>query len=244
MSVEYSMFTDCGNREVNEDSIAYAEKNGAHCFVLCDGLGGHGKGDLASSFVTEFVIEYFKYSPNVDRFFNDVLDKAQNGLLVEQKRIGARLEMKTTATVLVICGNKYRYAHIGDSRIYSFRKGKVIERTIDHSVPQMLVMAGDIKEKHIRRHPDRNKLLRVMGIEWENSKYEVCDVGELQSGDAFLLCSDGFWEPVTEKEMCKALKKSDSTETWMNSMVENARKNGAGTDMDNFSAIAVVYKEN
>ncbi len=243
MNIEYSLFTDCGNREVNEDSIAFAEKNGTYCFVLCDGLGGHGKGDLASKFVTEFVIEYFKFSRNADIFFTDVLDKAQNGLLVEQKRIGARFEMKTTATVLVICGNKYRYAHIGDSRIYCFKKGKVHERTIDHSVPQMLVMAGDIKEKHIRRHPDRNKLLRVMGVEWENNKYEVSDVGELHNGDAFLMCTDGFWEPVTEKEMCKALKKTENSDAWLAHMVETARKNSEGTDMDNFSAIAIVYKD-
>ncbi len=239
INIDYGMFTDCGEREVNEDRIGFTEKNNSYCFVLCDGLGGHGKGDLASSFVTEFVLEYFNYSESVDAFFEDVLDKAQSGLLIEQKKLAADYAMKTTAVILVIYDGQFRYAHIGDSRLYVFRKGKVSERTIDHSVPQMLVMAGDIKEKNIRSHPDRNKLLRVMGDTWGSNKYEVSEPAKLKEKDAFLLCSDGFWEPVTEKEMLKALKKSDTADTWLNSMVRVAKDNGMGKNMDNFSAIAV-----
>ena len=79
-------------------------------------------------------------------------------------------------------------------------------RTIDHSIPQMLALAGEIKEKEIRRHPDRNKLLRVVGTDWENPQYEISEDVEKTGGEAFLLCSDGFWENITEKEMVKCLK--------------------------------------
>lgn len=239
MAVTYSTHTNVGSREVNEDSISFAEKNGAYCFVLCDGLGGHGKGELASGYVTQFVREYFEKAESADAFFSDVLDKAQEGLMVEQKRIGVQFEMKTTAVVLVICENRFRYAYIGDSRVYHFRKNKVSERSIDHSVPQMLALAGDIKEKHIRKHPDRNRLLRVMGVEWEGSRYEISDWKDIEAGDAFLLCSDGFWELVVEKEMCKLLKKSEDAEIWLTAMTAVVSKNGAGEDMDNNTAIAV-----
>ena len=240
INIDYSLFTNCGKRDVNEDRIAFTEKNGCYCFVLCDGLGGHGKGDLASAFVTEFVLEYFNYCKSVDEFFEDVLDKAQSGLLYEQKKLAAKFSMKTTAVILVIYDGKYRYAHIGDSRLYVFKKGKIAERTIDHSVPQMLVMAGDIKEKNIRSHPDRNKLLRVMGDTWGNSKYETSEEYPLKENNAFLLCSDGFWEPVTEKDMIKTFKKCDTASEWLNNMATIAQKNGMGKNMDNFSAIAVI----
>ena len=186
---------------------------------------------------------YFEAAESLDAFFDDVLDKAQEGLLAEQKRIGAQFEMKTTAVILVVADAQFRYAYIGDSRIYHFRKNKVQERSMDHSVPQMLAMAGDIKEKHIRQHPDRNRLLRVMGVEWESSRYELSEWNDLQPGDAFLLCSDGFWEPIVEKEMCKLLKKSNDAKTWLDAMSERVQQNGAGTDMDNNSAIAVCITE-
>ena len=244
MRIDFGLFTDEGDRDKNEDSVRVGEKDGAKCFVLCDGLGGHGKGELASAFVSDYVKEYFLSCTDVDSFFEDVLDKAQEGLMNEQRRLGAQFEMKTTATILVIYGNKYRIAHIGDSRVYHFRKYKMLSRTLDHSVPQMLALAGDIKEKQIRSHPDRNRLLRVMGVAWDSPRYELADEGELKNGDAFLLCSDGFWEPITEKEMCKALKKASGAHAWLDSMQQTVRKNGEGTNMDNFSAIAVICTDN
>ena len=243
MKVSYSIYTDVGSRDVNEDSVAVVEKDGAYCFILCDGLGGHGKGELASGYVVEHIKTEFCKCSDVNSFLESIMDQAQEGLLKEQQRIGAQFEMKTTAVVLVVNNDSFRYAYIGDSRMYHFRNNKVKARSLDHSVPQMLAMAGDIKEKHIRKHPDRNRLLRVMGIEWEGSRYELSEAQPLQVSDAFLLCSDGFWEPIVEKEMCKLLKKSSDAEQWLAAMAERVRINGEGTDMDNNSAIAVRIME-
>ena len=113
--------------------------------------------------------------------------------------------MKTTAVVLLTDNEKAIWAHIGDSRLYVFRKNKIVLRTLDHSVPQMLVSSGDIKEKEIRNHPDRNRLLRVMGVPWKRQEYEISEIRSLSECQAFLLCSDGFWEYITEKMMCKYL---------------------------------------
>ena len=104
-------------------------------------------------------------------------------------------------------------------------------------------IAGEIKDKQIRSHPDRNRLLRVMGVEWEKSKYELSEEGALNDGDAFLMCSDGFWEPITEKEMCRLLKKSNSVEDWLNAMQITVKTNGKETNMDNNTAIAVLYRK-
>ena len=243
MTITHSLYTDTGSREVNEDCIMTTERNGSRCFVLCDGLGGHGKGELASACVAASLCQSFEQAPDSDSFFASAIAAAQERLIAEQKRLGALFEMKTTAVVLVIDGGRWRCAHIGDSRAYHFRRCKQAFRTIDHSVPQMLALAGDIREKDIRCHPDRNRLLRVMGIESDSPRYELTGWQEIKSGDAFLLCSDGFWEPITEKEMSKLLKKAASAESWLAAMADTVRKNAAGTDMDNNSAIAVFCKE-
>ena len=98
----------------------------------------------------------------------------------------------------------------------------------------------EIKEKDIRSHPDRNRLLRVMGIEWDSPKYKLDESIEKKEGYAFLLCSDGFWELILEKQMEKQLKKAKTANDWLENMKEIVIKQGRGTDMDNFTAIAVI----
>lgn len=147
--------------------------------------------------------------------------------------------MKTTAVALAVDDKKAYVAHIGDSRLYIFRKNKVMTRTLDHSVPQMLALCREIREDEIRNHPERSSVLRVMGIEWEKDMFDVMKPVPLRKCDAFLLCSDGFWELITEEKMCDYLKNSDSADEWLGMMTKEVRKNGKGREMDNYSAIAI-----
>jgi serine/threonine protein phosphatase PrpC len=112
----------------------------------------------------------------------------------------------------------------------------------DHSVPYMLYLSKEIKESEIRNHPDRNMLLRVMGSEWKGSMYEVFKPLNLKHFQAFLLCSDGFWELITEDEMCELLKKTSTAAEWLDAMTKVVQKNGIGKEMDNYSAIAILNK--
>ena len=114
-------------------------------------------------------------------------------------------------------------------------------RTLDHSVPQMLVKSGEIKESEIRNHPDRNRLLRALGLETDRQLYELQEPYPLRKCQAFLLCSDGFWELIEEEKMCSFLKKAESADEWLRLMNEEVQKNGAGKNMDNNSAIAVWW---
>ena len=104
--IDFSLFTDKGDREINEDSVQYCEKDGIFCFVLCDGLGGHGKGDAASSLVTKSICHTFLNSNSVEDFFTSAMMNAQIELLAEQKRLHSPEEMKTTAVVLVMDENE------------------------------------------------------------------------------------------------------------------------------------------
>lgn len=238
--ITYTVFTDRGGREVNEDSARVFEKDGKKCLVLCDGLGGHGKGEVASALVVEAVGQIFNSAQKIDEdFLRSAFQLSQEALIDEQIRQDAKTDMKTTAVAMYIDGNKVQWGHVGDSRLYAFAKNKVKLRTLDHSVPQMLVFAREIKEKQIRNHPDRNRLLRVMGIEWEKPMYELAEQTQLEKYQAFLLCSDGFWELIDEKQMCKLLKNSSTVEEWMQAMVEVIKQNGIGKTMDNYTAIAL-----
>ena len=239
---EISVISKAGNREINEDSYISYEKEDVAYFVVADGLGGHGKGEVASAFVSENMKEYFDANSQMtpDVIVNEAIEQAQNDLLQLQKKMNARNDMKTTVVALYIKGNQLCWGHVCDSRMYAFCKNKVKCRTKDHSIPQILVLSGDISEKKIRNHPQRNMLLRVVGIAWETAKQEISPVYQLSDFQAFLLCSDGFWELITEKEMCRLLRRSKSAKEWLDSMTMLVEKKGANREMDNYTAIAVV----
>ncbi len=234
-----SHYTHTGSRPVNEDSVSITHTDCGSCFVLCDGLGGHGMGDVASSVVCDSFKEDFSSATEPCEFIEPAFLKAQQGLLQKQAELHAKMKMKTTATVLVTDNKKAYIGHIGDSRLYIFRKNKVYFRTLDHSVPQMLVMSGEIKESDIRNHPDRNMLLRVMGVEWSDPLFEIHKPVPLKKCNAFLLCSDGFWELITEDEMCAFLKESESASEWLDKMKAVVIERGAFKNSDNNTAIAV-----
>lgn len=236
----FQVLSKCGSREVNEDSVYADGADKRWVFVVADGLGGHGKGDVASSLAANAFKETFSnHTESLSTLLPKAFLNAQATILAEQTRTGSPFQMKTTVCALVIDDGKLMWGHIGDTRLYAFSRNKVKARTLDHSVPQMLVLAHDIKEKDIRNHPDRNKLLRVLGVSGETPKFEVSEIQSTSKYQAFLLCSDGFWELILEKEMCVFLKRSSSVEEWLKMMQDTVEQRGAGIDMDNYSAIAI-----
>lgn len=237
--VSFSMFSDSGSRENNEDNIGMYQDGENYCFVLADGLGGHGKGEVASQIAVESSV--LKYAEIQDRefFLKEAFETAQANIIHYQNTDRMCMDMKTTMVVLQVDEQQIRWGHIGDSRMYYFYRGKLKQRTLDHSVPQMLVTVGKLREKDIRHHPDRNRLLRVLGIEMDEVNYQESEPVERMGKQTFLLCSDGFWELIEEKKMEALLKRSDSPEQWIQLMREVILKNGKNTDMDNYSAIAV-----
>ncbi|MDR1069305.1 MAG: serine/threonine-protein phosphatase [Gracilibacteraceae bacterium] len=234
--ITYGAISKIGDRGNNEDCVNICAGSAGYLFALADGLGGHGLGDVASKIAVEQAIAAFQDSGgDLARCFS----QAQEQILAEQKRRQVKNEIKTTLVCLRIVGNAARWGHVGDSRLYYFSKNKLIRRSFDHSVSQALAAAGEIKEKDIRRHEDRNRLLRVIGIEWDSPKYELSEEVDLNKGDAFLLCSDGFWEWIEDKAMLKTMKNAGTPKQWLGLMEEEVLRNGRGNNMDNYSAIAV-----
>ena len=242
MRPEHSIFTDKGGRPVNEDCADAVRCGDRYCFIVCDGLGGHGMGDKASRLVTEALKKHFTACRSIEEFAAGALPRAQNELLAAQRSDPRLRRMSTTAVVLCIEGDKGLCLHIGDSRLYHFRDGKVLSRTKDHSIPQVLCLTGEITEQEIRRHPDRNKLLRALGDNTEELRTDRSEF-DVKAGDAFLLCTDGFWEPVTEEEMERLLSANRKPAEWLSAMAKAAMKNGRETNMDNCTAVAVAIRE-
>lgn len=238
--ITYEIISRVGGRDHNEDYAAVLERDGDYCFALADGLGGHGKGEVASRLAVDAVLQNFGTGDNLETGVAACFEQAQNAVMEEQKRQNSFSQMKTTLTVLQIVAGKVIWGHVGDTRLYYFYKKRLQSRTLDHSVPQMLVAAGELKEKEIRHHEDRNRLLRVIGVPWERRMYELSEAFDMRGKEAFLLCSDGWWEWVDEKQMVRCLRQSSDAAEWLDRMEEMIRQQGNGVEQDNYSAIGVL----
>ena len=235
---DYAMKSELGNRRYNEDSIQMCDLGGEQLFALADGLGGMKNGKLASSLAIQSVIGRFRWDREPD-FLPRAMETAQSAVLYGQKKYPETSGMSSTLTMVHIREEKAQWAHVGDSRIYMFRKNKLLYQTEDHSVPQILVKQGDITAEQIRHHPDRNRLLRTLGQEWGDQGYMVSKPIKIKQGDAFLLCSDGFWEEIEEREMAACLSRTEDAVQWLMQMKEIVERNGRNVNMDNYSAICV-----
>ncbi|MCR5556427.1 MAG: serine/threonine-protein phosphatase [Butyrivibrio sp.] len=236
--IDYYSFSAKGDRNSNEDFCLIKENSYGVCFVVNDGLGGCGNGDVASKLVATAIADSFDECIK-DDFFKSSFIYASKLLSEKQRDTPMATNMKTTSAVLTIINNTAQWGHIGDSRIYYFNKARLLTRTYDHSVPQMLVKMKEIKEKDVRFHKDRSKLLKAIGDGSTNHEPSVSEKHSLVVGNAFLLCTDGFWELINEKEMTKALKKTKTAKEWIEYMASLVMSRGKGQDMDNASAIGV-----
>ena len=235
----YAVFSDKGDRSYNEDSTYAVATENEGCFALADGLGGQGKGDVASKFVVEEVKKKYagkiqvllgmelKRKKCLEKFITDMVSECQRDLMEVKGQEDITEDMMTTLVVLLVDDNQVSWGHVGDSRLYHFSDGKIVERTKDHSVCQVLAATGEIDESEIRHHPDRNRLLRAVGMHDQTGILNsVQTIEKNENRHQFLLCSDGFWEYIDEKHMEKTLKRAKTPEIWLAKMQKIVQKNG------------------
>lgn len=221
-------FNEIGRRDNQEDSLFPAVGKATtedHLFVVCDGMGGHEKGEVASNSVCKSFSEFLKntdpqiFTPSL--FSNalghayDELDRLDVNYAKSAKKPG------TTLTFVYLNDNGAFAAHIGDSRIYHLRKNadgsiKIIYKSQDHSLVNELVRAGVITEEEAVNHPRKNVITRAMQPFLENrykaTPYETSDVVD---GDYFFMCSDGVLETIDDKLLCDILATDASDEEKM-----------------------------
>jgi serine/threonine protein phosphatase PrpC len=242
MQIEISTLTNTGGRAVNEDAAGFWSDAGNCYCVISDGAGGHGGGDVASRLAVTTVLETFQRQPRCSRDAVAAALTAANDAVVARAASEARLaNMRATAVVLccdVVHGTA-AWGHIGDSRLYFLRDRRIALQTRDHSVVQNMVDAGYIAAEALRAAPQRSQLFAALGEREDfEPAYAQAEIGE---GDAFLLCTDGVWEHVTERDLEQMLARSESAAEWL-AHIESQVMSHERDRLDNFSALAVCCR--
>lgn len=225
MYIDFYKYSGIGGRPVNEDSALCTD----NCFVVSDGLGGHDNGEIASGAAVNYI---------EDNFISDISDEHISQLLTGADKAvrGSGEGGKATVAAVFGDGTLLRAANIGDSRVYYFRRGKIFFRTKDHSVCQASVDMGEMTDMDVRRSADRSGLFKVLGDDEPLKLPKLYDPIDPYDGDAFLICSDGFWENIYEPEMEADLLKSEDSREWLTHMLKRhlLRAQNSG---DNFTAV-------
>jgi serine/threonine protein phosphatase PrpC len=244
--MKYSLVQDSrlGARKINQDRVGQWATPSALLMVVADGLGGHLHGEIAAQIAVEHLGSAFRaeahpklahpaqfLARSVDTIHPKILREAETRRLAEVPR-----------TVLVAClvQDGYAYwAHIGDCRLYLFRKGRIHARTRDHTLVQQLVDQGRIREEAVSSHPERNRLLQCLG--GVQAPRQDAATERLDKDDILLLCSDGFWGPLTQRQMLHALL-ARSLDIAIPELIELAETR-AGAECDNTSVVAMTWGE-
>lgn len=242
MGLEVSVLSKAGGRAVNEDAYGvWSGVDSSTCFVvLSDGAGGHGGGDVASKIVVEQALDWFRRQPVASQeVVRAALNNANETVMREQKSAAPLADMRATVVVLALdtAAGHAVWMHVGDSRLYIFRGGRVLIRTRDHSVLQGMIDAGYVTDAAIRSNPHRNALMSALG---DKAAFDHASPAGLpiEPGDAFLLCSDGLWDYIEDAEMESLLAQTSSVEAWVRALEDTVLAR-AGTHHDNYSAVAV-----
>ncbi len=230
-----------GGRAKNEDYIGMERQNGISCYVVADGLGGHGSGEVASKTAVDEICAAFKQNPEIStEALRSYFDSAQDAVVKKREEDILYRNMATTIVVLLTDGKKAVWGHLGDTRLYRLEKKELIEITDDHSVAFVSWQIGEIDHRDIRNSPDQNKLLKILG---DNDKYEpqIQPVISVNKHTKFLLCTDGYWKYVTEEDVERTANETKNVEAWIGRMNAIVERN-LNPKSDNYSAIAVYCK--
>ncbi len=248
MHLDTAQITEIGGRATNQDAIASAREDGMGCFVVADGTGGHQGGEIAAQLVTGSILEKFTQEASFSAHaLGSYLDWAISKVALSKTENVALEHMSATvATILIDQSNRCAlWAHLGDTRIYMFRQGKIRMISKDHSLVQRLVDGGYVNYSDIRQHPQRSVLFAAIGTQGDTAPEVSGETTALLDGDAFLLCTDGFWEWVHDHQMEHCLSLAKNSEEWLTAMSALAEFN-IGTNYvkrDNFSAIAIMVHD-
>ncbi|MFM8333808.1 MAG: PP2C family protein-serine/threonine phosphatase [Candidatus Methylumidiphilus sp.] len=234
-----ALLTQTGCRASNEDRAGFAMVGEVGCWLVADGLGGHRHGNIAAETALSAMLDAFRAKPEASpQTLRALLAAGQSALHMLQARRPELARMRTTAVALLADARHACWAHAGDSRLYLFRDGRICARTRDHSVAQTLVNLGELDEAALRQDPDRSRLLRDLGGAGPVRATVTETPTILSAGDVFLLCSDGFWEPLPEQAMEAALTPAIALPDWLDTLAAQLTAR-ADPKQDNYTALAV-----
>lgn len=245
--MKFSIFQDSrvGGRAYNQDRIGYLYTRDSLIMVLADGMGGHLLGEVAAQialeqFMGDFQREARTRIADPDGFLYHGVGRVQNSILRYARDNNLPDTPRTTLVACIVQDGHAWWTHIGDSRLYLVRKGRIVARTRDHTRVQQLVDEGRILEEAVSSHPERNRLLQALGG-MQGPRVEPTATARLARDDIVLLCSDGFWGPLTQRQFLSALLTKDIMQAVPELMT--LAESRAGAECDNVSVVAMCWGE-
>lgn len=238
---------ELGQRPNQEDSIWPAEGEASRedrLFLVCDGMGGHERGEVASSTVTNALGRWFRKNTSHNApFSDDMLRSALEYAYTELDTIDSDSQRKpgTTLTLLYMHSRGITAAHIGDSRIYhvSPSSGSIKYISRDHSVAFELFQSGEISYEEMLAYPQKNVITRVMMPGEDNRvRPDIVHITDVATGDYFLLCSDGLLEQIGHKELLDIFTCGDTDEEIRRYLI-----NATSQNHDNHSAYIIHVRQ-
>lgn len=209
-------------REHNEDKFEFyvpeepaIQAARGSVFVVCDGMGGHAAGQIASELACKTFIDVYIHhsSPDQEQAARAAVDAANRFVLDVGRSVPGRGGMGTTLSCVILCQDRALVVHVGDSRIYRLRQGEIAQLSEEHTYVEEQVQQGQMTREEASRSPYAHVLTRAIGVD---DKMEPQIEGfDLLEGDVFLLCSDGLTNHVSDEQIADALSRyAPSAAVW------------------------------
>jgi len=234
-----------GGRKTNQDRVAYCYSRDALLMVVADGMGGHLHGEIAAEIAVKFITDSFQReaAPSLAdpyMFLSKALVNAHHAILDYATDRLNDDSPRTTCVACLIQDGKAYWAHTGDSRLYLMRAGEVVSQTRDHSRVQLMIEQGLIDEEQAAQHPARNRIYSCLGG-IHLPQIDFSPQTRLCAGDVIVLCTDGFWTPVSGASLATRLSGVNVMEA-VPPLMDEAERIG-GRLGDNLSLIALTWEE-
>ena len=234
-----------GGRLNNEDSIfplPETANSNQNLFLVCDGVGGAEKGEIASSLACESFQTFFSTfregEPNAD-FINKAIRYTEarfdDYVAIHPEAKG----MATTLTMTFVGTTGITLAHVGDSRIYHFRKGEILFQTEDHSLVNSLVKLGKITPEEALTHPQRNVIIRAIQGTHTPTEADIITLNDIQPDDFLFLCTDGVLERLKNEKIAEIFNGRLSVPEIKDALMEACD----GKTRDNFSFYIITIQK-
>jgi len=207
MQIEYAKVSALGDRSDNQDRAAIVVADAAALMLVFDGMGGHSDGARAAETGLQVVQDLFMGAtlPIFDPqgFLYMALSRAHDEVVKLGQDVAVDFRPRATCAICLVQEGGSFWAHIGDSRIYQVRNGKVLTRSRDHSHVEVLIQEGAITEEEAQDHPMRNFVECCIGGDAPVPDMSITCKKKLHAGDVLLACSDGLWSGLTDDDMAQ-----------------------------------------
>lgn len=236
-----------GPRPYNQDRLAYSYSKDAVLLVVADGMGGHRHGEVAAQLAVKMLTDAFQRTAMPDledpaQFLSDHITQIHAAIESHAATHDMLEAPRTTLVAAILQNNAFFCAHVGDSRLYHFRKGELLFKTEDHSIVQLLLKRGLIDKKGMQTHPDRSKIYNCLGGD-KTPRIDIFQGQDLRHGDIFLLCTDGLWSVIDDKEISTMLHAGPVNITVPKLLDLAESLNSEDGHGDNISAIGLQWQE-